>query len=126
MIGSRFPKRVRLLRAADFERVFTARNSVSNPAFTLHGVGNDVGYPRIGITVSRRVGNAVERNRWKRRVRESFRLSQAELPSLDFVLIARAPAPPSLDCLTEGFSQLARRIERRITKMGQSTDRHTQ
>jgi ribonuclease P protein component len=117
---------MRLLRATDFERVFAARNSAANPGFTLYGAANEVGHPRIGITVSRRIGNAVERNRWKRRIRESFRLSQAKLPSLDFVCIARSPAPPSLESLMGGLMELARRIERRLQKASRDIERHTQ
>lgn len=126
MTASRFSKELRLLRAAEFERVFAARNSAANAGFALYGTANDVGHPRIGITVSRRVGNAVERNRWKRRIRESFRLSQAQLPALDFVCIARAPAPPSLESLMKSFEELARRIERRIHNANRNSERRSQ
>jgi ribonuclease P protein component len=126
MTASRFPRDVRLLRAADFERVFAARNSAANAGFALYGAANDAGHPRIGITVSRRIGNAVQRNRWKRRIRESFRLSQAKLPALDFVCIARSPTPPSLDDLMKGFAELAQRIERRIQNTNRNSERPTQ
>lgn len=126
MTASRFSKELRLLRAADFERVFAARNSVANAAFTLYGASNNAEHPRIGITVSRRIGNAVQRNRWKRRIRESFRLSQAQLPTLDFVCIARAPAPPSLESLMKSFEELSRRIERRIQNANRNAERRTE
>jgi ribonuclease P protein component len=48
---------------------------------------------RIGITVSSKVANAVERNRVKRWVREAFREIQAELPPIDLVVVARRGAP---------------------------------
>jgi ribonuclease P protein component len=48
---------------------------------------------RIGITVSSKLANAVERNRVKRWVREAFRRIQAELPAVDLVVIARKGAP---------------------------------
>ena len=49
--------------------------------------------PRIGITVSSKVANAVGRNRVKRWVREAFRAAQAELPPVDLVVVARRGAP---------------------------------
>lgn len=113
MSDLRFPKRLRLLRASEFERVFAARNSAASPWLVLHGARNDVGHPRLGITVSRRVGNAVARNRWKRAMRESFRLIQHELPALDFVCIARAPEPPALVDLSKLLADCAARIGRR-------------
>ena len=112
----RFPKRLHLLRASDFERVFTARHSAANAWFSLHGAANDVNHPRLGLTVSRRVGNAVERNRWKRLAREAFRASQHKLPAVDLVCVARAKTPPTLTQLQELFVALAERIERKIRK----------
>jgi ribonuclease P protein component len=110
----RFPKRMRLLRAAEFDRVFKARQSAARPWFILYGAANEVGAPRLGLTVSRKVGNAVERNRWKRLLREAFRLSQQKLPSLDFVVVARSPAPPSLDELRAALLEMASCIDTRI------------
>jgi len=49
--------------------------------------------PRIGITVSSKIANAVARNRVKRWVREAFRAVQAELPAVDLVVVARKGAP---------------------------------
>lgn len=117
-ISRRFPKRLRLLRASEFERVFGARNSVGNSHFVLFGTANDVGFARLGITVSRRVGNAVARNRWKRLLREAFRLSQHELPSLDLVFVVRASEPPTLAQLMFTISESTRRLDRRGNAKG--------
>ena len=51
------------------------------------------GGPRIGITVSSKIANAVGRNRVKRWVREAFRAARGDLPAVDLVVIARAGAP---------------------------------
>ena len=59
---------------------------------TLYAVPNDLGYPRLGVSVGRTSGNAVVRNRLKRLMREAFRLSQDRVPQgYDYVLMV-APA----------------------------------
>jgi ribonuclease P protein component len=116
MTDFHFPKRLRLLRASEFERVFAARNSAANAWLTLYGAASDVGHPRLGITVSRRIGNAVARNRWKRLIRESFRRIQHDLPALDLVCIARAPEPPTLAAMLDLLPELAARLARRANQ----------
>jgi ribonuclease P protein component len=120
----RFSKRQRLLRANDFERVFAARSSAANPSLALYGAANDLGHPRLGITVSRRIGGAAERNRWKRLLREAFRLAQHELPALDLVCVARSPQPPKLHDLMEMLPAMADRIQRRLKAAPRPSGRH--
>jgi len=112
-VANEFSKRVRLLRASEFERVFAERTSVFDSSMALHGSANDLGHPRLGLVVSRRVGGAVQRNRWKRLLREAFRLTQGELPPLDLVCIPRAAWPPTLKELQASLCRLAVRIERK-------------
>jgi ribonuclease P protein component len=114
MPSQRFPKRLRLLGAKDFERVFAARVSVSDSWMVLYGATTEAGHARLGLTVPRRIGGAVARNRWKRLLREAFRLSQHELPAFDFVCIPRATSPPALAQLIESLRTLALRIERKL------------
>ena len=114
--GQRFSKRVRLLRASDFERVFNARNSASDAWIVLYGATSETGHPRIGLTVSRRVGTAVVRNRWKRLLREAFRLTQSQLPPLDLVCVVRGQAPPHLTQLRTALTELSKRIQGRIDR----------
>jgi ribonuclease P protein component len=116
MSNNRFPKRLRLLRASQFERVFAARNSAADTWIVLYGAANEVGQPRLGLTVSRRVGGAVERNRWKRLLREAFRLMQHGLPNIDLVCVVRATSPPELRQLVEAITTLSARIQKRIEK----------
>ena len=113
MPNHRFPKALRLLSPREFERVFAARLSAGDSSIVLYGAANDLEYPRIGLTVSRKVGTAIVRNRWKRLLREAFRLKQHELPSFDFVCIPRAATPPPLAHLLESLPELARTIQRK-------------
>lgn len=51
---------------------------------------NELGHPRIGVTVSKkRARRAVDRNRIKRQIRETFRLRQHKIPAFDIVIIAK-------------------------------------
>ncbi len=122
MNDNRFPKCLHLLKSSEFERVFAARNSAANPWLALHGVPNGAAHPRLGITVSRRVGNAVARNRWKRLLRESFRLTQHRLPALDLVCTARAATPPALAQLIEMIPHLAERIAGRARPTAENAE----
>jgi ribonuclease P protein component len=116
MVEQRFPKRARLLRAREFERVFAARSSAGDATLALYGAANDLGHPRLGLTVSRRVGSAVVRNRWKRLLREAFRLTQHRLPALDLVCVARSATPPELSRLVHIMPSLVARIETRLQR----------
>ena len=80
----------KLLNSAQFGAVFSNRKSIHGQFFSVHVVRNVLDYPRVGLTVSRRVSKkAVQRNRIKRQIRESFRLRQAELSPIDFVVTAK-------------------------------------
>jgi ribonuclease P protein component len=87
--------RGRLSRSAEFERVFRQGRSHAGRDLVLYVFprGEDEGEPRLGMTVSRKVGSAVERNRIKRVLREAFALESERLPAgSDAVVIARSGA----------------------------------
>jgi ribonuclease P protein component len=111
---NRFPKRLRLLKPTDFRRVLDARRAVSNRTLRLCGIPNGLGHPRLGLTVSRKVGNAVTRNHWKRILREAFRLTQHELPPLDIACIPCSGRCPSLEALIAMLPPLACRLDKRL------------
>lgn len=86
--------RGRLSRSADFDRVFRTGRSHAGPDLVLYVFPRgDEAPSRLGLSVSRKVGGAVERNRVKRLLREAFALESARLPSgTDAVVVARPGA----------------------------------
>lgn len=93
-----FPRRLRLLRPAEFSRVYDCRQSAASGPLVLYAATNPESPAgvRVGLSVSRRIGGAVVRNRWKRRLREAFRAVRGTLPvGNDFVLVVRSGGPPS-------------------------------
>jgi ribonuclease P protein component len=89
-----FPRETRIRRSAEFREIKEVGCRHSSGAFVLLVRSTTgAGVARLGITASRKVGNAVARNRVKRRIREWFRrCGQARLAGLDVVVIARAAA----------------------------------
>jgi ribonuclease P protein component len=88
-------KRRRLSRSGEFERVYREGRSHAGRHLILYAFPRTSGAegPRLGISVGRRVGGAVERNRVKRLVRDSFWACAGPLPEThDFVVVARPEA----------------------------------
>lgn len=85
-----FPKRCRLITAGDYRQVFSRPKRVSTPQLLFLFSKNNQGRSRLGLAIAKKqIPLAVDRNRVKRLIRESFRYQQSQLNSLDIVVMAR-------------------------------------
>ena len=108
-----FPWHYRIVRGPDFRAVYDAGLKVHSERFVLFAKPNTLGHHRLGLTVSRKIGGAVVRNRVKRLFREIFRKSAAEIPpTFDLVINAKR------GCGSAGLLQLREEYERVLSKLG--------
>lgn len=107
-------KRTRLTDSPEFERVYRQGDAYRGRLFSVHAFPNELGTPRLGLSVSRRVGNAVTRNTARRRLREVFHAALPEVPGdLDLVVSARpAVAEATFQELSEEFGRALRKLDK--------------
>jgi ribonuclease P protein component len=108
----------RLSRSAEFERVYRQGRSIANRNLVLYTFPNASSErPRLGLSVSRKVGGAVERNKVKRLLREAFARAEGGLtPGHDLVVVARPPARELAE--REGLAGLDASLAELLTKAG--------
>ena len=110
-----FPKQVRLRSQADFDGVYQSDHFAADNVLVIRATRNGSTQTRLGLSVSRKVGNAVVRNHWKRRIRDSFRLQQSELPvGLDIVVRPRKGAVYDYDAIFRSLKKLCLRLDKNI------------
>lgn len=103
----------RLTDSPEFERVYKQGTAYRGKLISVHAFPSDAGGPRLGLSVSKKVGNAVVRNGVKRRLREIFRSHLPGIRSeLDFVISARPAASEAT------YRELELEFERALGKLG--------
>ncbi|MCR9116954.1 MAG: ribonuclease P protein component [bacterium] len=118
MSDERFLKARRLRVQSEFQRVYDRGVYAADDVLVLLACENELGFARLGLAVSKRVGNAVVRNRWKRRFREAFRrcwLEQLNY-SVDFVLRPKKGAVCDFHAIARSLPRLAKLAARRLTE----------
>ena len=103
---------MRLTDSPEFERVYRQGTAYRGKLFSMHAFPNEHGTPRLGLSVSRKVGNAVARNTVRRRLREVFHSCvSGTSENLDLVVSARpAAAEATFEELREEFSKSLGRV----------------
>ena len=99
----------------EFDVVYASRQSISDDCLILYAKENTLGYSRLGLSVGKKLGSAVIRNRYKRCLREAFRLIQHDLPpGLDLILIPRQQSGAGLDDYRNSLLRLTQELSRRL------------
>ncbi len=111
----RFPKRIRIVHRTDFDAVFQHGKLAADGQLVIHAIRSPIEMTRIGISVSKRVGNSPQRNRWKRLIREAFRKHRSELPErLQLVVRPKKDALPDYHRIVESLVRLTHRLDRKL------------
>lgn len=112
--STRLPRSRRIRKKREFERVYAQRCAVRDQVLNVHVAANEFDHPRLGLSVSRKVGNAVRRNRWKRLIREAFRLNQQQLPAGRDIVVSPGRVEPTLERIQDSLVKLSRRAASKL------------
>jgi ribonuclease P protein component len=114
--AARFPRRARLLKPAEFKAVFERGVRIHERGLTAVSAANSLESARLGLAISKKsLPLAVDRNRLKRKIRDTFRLNHRNLPAVDLVILAK----PGSRTLTA--PQLRLSLERLWTRIAASS-----
>ena len=123
MSGFTFTKAQHLRAKADFERVYATKCKAADGVVLMFVARNELAVTRIGLSVSKKHGGAIVRNRLKRLFREAFRLMQHQIPTgLDLIVIPLAKEAASLPAYEESLVKLSQRLIRRLDKLANSNE----
>ena len=115
MSDQSFPKSARLLKSFEFKKVYEANVFAADDTLVIKAVPNETKEVRLGLSVSRKVGNAVVRNRWKRHIREAFRQQRGDFSiGLDIVVRPKRGAICDPEQIGLSLQKLLVRISKKL------------
>ena len=105
-----FPKILRIRKKKDFQAIYSSGKRYFTKNFIIYIKENGLNYPRLGITVTRKYGKAVKRNRMKRLIREFFRLNkQLFKVGYDYLIVVKK------DCNLKNYWEVKEELEGFLT-----------
>ncbi|QDT92308.1 ribonuclease P protein component [Gimesia algae] len=110
-----FPSEHRIRSQQDFDAIYAAKQRAGDQNLLLFAIRNDLPQTRLGLSVSKKNGNAIKRARKKRLLREAFRLIRSQLPAgLDLIAIPRADQDGDLKGYQKSLKYLSQKLKRRL------------
>jgi ribonuclease P protein component len=113
----RFPKSARLRTQFEFDAVYNGDAFAADDVLVIKAIRNGTEVTRLGLSVGKKVGNAVVRNHWKRRIREAFRIQRSDLPAgLDLVVRPKRGAACDYAPIHRSIGRLAQRLDKKLER----------
>ena len=86
-MNAKFPRELKLLKTDEFSSVFSFRKRIASSTLVLHYQPNQLGHPRMGLVVSKKIARlSVDRNYMRRVLRELFRKNKSNFKNIDFII----------------------------------------